>query len=456
MKKLLAFNQFVVLVSLPLLVGGCGSNDEAIDEIPVQKGPLSDIENEVVGEYSGVFPFLGLVEVTLHQDRTTTILNKETREKFTEKWRFDGRKLTIGSSSWWLDHDFNFTSADSPWKKLKRKIVNKVKGDFRYSVRGNTITITKCNPRVSGELIIPTAIEGKAVTFIGDVAFKGCGSLTTITIPDGVNWIGWGAFSDCTSLTSIAIPDGVTWIREEVFSGCSSLTSITIPESVTSIEKGTFAACTKLTSITIPYNVTSIGAEAFRNCTGLTSITIGNGVTSIGERAFWGCTNLTSITIPDSVTSIGGGAFYKCSGLESITVPDSVTRIEGSVFEECTSLISVTIGNSVTRIGNLAFGDCPSLTSITIPDRVRTIGDRVFIGCTSLTSITFPDGVRTIGDSVFSGCSSLSSITFLGDRPQSSTRVLGKTTPVIYRKPDAKGWGETFRGRPVKLISEKP
>jgi hypothetical protein len=28
--------------------------------------------------------------------------------------------------------------------------------------------------------------------------------------------------------------------------------------------------------------------------------------------------------------------------------------------------------------------------------------------------------------------------------------------PTIYRKPDAEGWGDTFAGRPVKLISEKP
>jgi hypothetical protein len=26
----------------------------------------------------------------------------------------------------------------------------------------------------------------------------------------------------------------------------------------------------------------------------------------------------------------------------------------------------------------------------------------------------------------------------------------------IYRKPEAKGWGDTWDGRPVKLISEKP
>jgi len=38
----------------------------------------------------------------------------------------------------------------------------------------------------------------------------------------------------------------------------------------------------------------------------------------------------------------------------------------------------------------------------------------------------------------------------------SSSRVFTKATPTIYRKPEAKGWGDTFAGRPVKLISEKP
>ena len=30
-----------------------------------------------------------------------------------------------------------------------------------------------------------------------------------------------------------------------------------------------------------------------------------------------------------------------------------------------------------------------------------------------------------------------------------------KSSPTIYREADAKGWGDTFAGRPVKLITEK-
>jgi len=57
---------------------------------------------------------------------------------------------------------------------------------------------------------------------------------------------------------------------------------------------------------------------------------------------------------------------------------------------------------------------------------------------------------------VFAGCGSLTAVTFLGDAPKAGREVFKYATPTIYRKPEAKGWGETFGGRPVKLISEKP
>jgi hypothetical protein len=88
--------------------------------------------------------------------------------------------------------------------------------NLEYKIEGDTVTITGYNKEVSGELIIPSVIEGNPVTSIGRSAFS-YQSLTSITIPDSVNSIGESAFSTCTSLTSITIPDGVTSIGVRAF-----------------------------------------------------------------------------------------------------------------------------------------------------------------------------------------------------------------------------------------------
>ncbi len=96
---------------------------------------------------------------------------------------------------------------------------------------------------------VKSAVIADGVTSIGQYAFQGCESLTSVTIPDSVTSIGEGAFSNCTSLTSVTIPDSVTSIGGNAFDGCSSLTSVTIPDSVTSINNGAFYDCTSLTDV---------------------------------------------------------------------------------------------------------------------------------------------------------------------------------------------------------------
>ena len=235
-----------------------------------------------------------------------------------------------------------------------------------YSIVGDT---TNYKSLISHPSIVKNVILCNSVVSIGEEAFDGCISLTSVYIPESVTSIGDSAFYECTSLTSVYIPESVTSI-EGAFYGCSSLTSVYIPEGVTTIGSGILGECTSLTSVHIP-----------------------EGVTSIGNGAFYGCSSLTSVYIPEGVTTIEDGAFKNCSSLTSVHIPEGVTTIGDTtydgVFENCSSLTSIYIPRSVTSIGRNAFKDCSSLTSIDIPEGVTTIDDGTFNNCTSLSSISF-------------------------------------------------------------------
>ncbi len=247
-------------------------------------------------------------------------------------------------------------------------------GDYSYKVLDKgTIEITRYTGTAT-VVNIPSRINGRRVTSIGDDTFHSCGHVVNITIPNSVTNIGRGAFYDCGNLNNLTIPDGVTSIGDDTFFSCRNLINITIPDGVTSIGDNAFRGCSSLKSITIPNGVMNIGNYAFVTCTSLISITMPNSVKSIGESAFFYCNSLMNITIPDSVTSINDWTFFGCESLKSITIPNSVTSIGKCAFENCTNLAIMTIPYSVTSIDNSAFRGCNS--SLTIKGNTNSEAER--------------------------------------------------------------------------------
>lgn len=275
----------------------------------------------------------------------------------------------------------------------------------------------------SGDITIPATVTYDdtiyAVINISHYAFRGCTSLTSISLPSTVTSISNGGFWGCTSLTSISIPEDLFYIGDAAFYDCSSLTSISIPrKGTTYIHESAFLRCTSLTSISVdpanPTYSTHDGALFIKDQSTLICCPCGKG----------------SINLPSTVTTIGEHAFDDCATLTSITVdptnPD-YSSIDGVLFNKDQSTLiicprgkqsSYIVPSTVTTVGNTAFYYCTSLTSISLPEGLTTISFAAFSFCSSLTSITLPKGLTSIGDFAFWRCTALTSITNLSTTPQ--------------------------------------
>ena len=319
-----------------------------------------------------------------------------------------------------------FTANTAEGVKMTYKVISAA--DKTCQV-GNGI-ISSVSNGTTGQLTIPSTVDGYTVISIGDYAFLNCRKLSNVIIPNSVTGIGEGSFQNCVSLSSVVIPSSVSTINASSFQNCYKITSIIVETGNSTfdsrdncnavITKGSNILVVGCQNTIIPNSVTSIADRAFYGRTDLTNITIPNSVTSIGERTFANCSSLRTMVveqgnivydsrnncnaiietatntlisgcsnteIPNGITHIGKYAFLYCTSLTSITIPNSVTNIEDDAFMYCSGLTSVTIPNSVTSIGANAFRDCSSLASVTIPNSVTSIGLFAFCDCTGLNSI---------------------------------------------------------------------
>lgn len=198
------------------------------------------------------------------------------------------------------------------------------------------------------------------VTGLDGVYFDANESVTSITLPDGLETIGDECFKSM-SIEEIKIPESVTSIGKKAFYYCQKLKNVNIPAKISVIPEEAFYFCTSLQSIELPEGLTEIGECAFE-MSGLSAVNFPSTLEQISQNAF-GKTNIESVVLPESLTSIGQFAFYSCEKMKSVNIPGKVYGIHISTFNGCSNLSEVTIGAGVGSIEPGAFGNCSKLQS---------------------------------------------------------------------------------------------
>ena len=296
----------------------------------------------------------------------------------------------------------------------------------------------------TGKLIIPDSVR-----VIGSYAFGNCKGFTgNLCLPNNLTDIGREAFSNCDGFTGgLTIPDSVEYIYPEAFSGCSGLDGeLYIGTGIESIEDSVFYNCNGFTgNLNIPNNVKIIKGNAFKGCYGFSEkLDLGKGVVKIYEGAFDDCYGFTGeLHIPDSVEYLGlhkisvfypeemgwDGVFTNCNGFTSLSLGKGVKEIYPKIFENCSNISTITCdAENNIYTSKLNGNDCNAVfdkdakklvlgcVNTHIPEGTLTIGRYAFGACKNLTGdLTLPNSIETIESMAFCQNKGLTGTLVLGD-----------------------------------------
>ena len=223
---------------------------------------------------------------------------------------------------------------------------------------------------------------------------------TTVTIPSTVTYQG--------------VTYSVTGLGGVYLNANNTVTSITLPDGLETIGNGCFEKMS-IEEIKIPESVKSIGESAFYSCKKLRSVNIPSKNSEIPDFAFYNCSSLQTIELPEGLTEIGKYAFCK-SGLSEVKLPSKLETISNYAFAE-TKVESIILPESLTCLSLSAFKDCNILTSVVIPSKVKTIAQDAFYSCTNLSQVTIGAGVTSLDYNAFYSCSKLSTLTCYAQNP---------------------------------------
>lgn len=305
--------------------------------------------------------------------------------------------------------------------------------DFK-KLDDDTYEIIDYNISCGTDVNVPSLIDGKVVSSIGENAFHSKG-ITSVTIYYGIKEIKNGAFQENSSLKEMRVSSTVTKIGDHAFYKCG-LKKVVFPDGLEEIGKYSFAN-NEISEVHFSSTLKKIGSNAFLN-NKLTEVEFNSSVTVSGgafsnnqlsESAgiiyaynddgtadyskivgYGG--ESKNVVIPQTKNGVQlkiiGASAFSNSKLESVVIPEGVIEIQSSAFYD-NKLKTITFPSTLKKIYTTAFRK-NYLTEINIPSSVTTIGAGAFSNnCLPLNSPS--SFIYAVGDesTIVSGASGRSS-----------------------------------------------
>ncbi len=250
------------------------------------------------------------------------------------------------------------------------------------------------------EVILPASLG------ICDYAFKGCTTLRKATFAEGTEEVSPCILGYAPSLETVVFPDTVTYIGQSAFRGCTSLSEITLPPALEQMGGYAFSG-TSLKELTLPASLVESKSEngPFEDCDRLRKVTFEDGMETIPARILKGAHCLSEVAVPDSVTGVGESAFENCVSLKEFPFREGLTYLGPCAFAgtAITELVfPLSLAENVSK-SKSAFAGCDTLRKVTFADGIEDIPIDCMSGTRGLREAVIPESVTVICDRAFSG-----------------------------------------------------
>lgn len=219
----------------------------------------------------------------------------------------------------------------------------------------NNLTVQEGNPYFK---IVDGALYSKDMTRL--YYYPYLTSERYVNLPDGLINIDSSAFKGNVKVIGIKVPDSVRFVGDATFSE-TTITSISLPKGVERIGDMCFAGCKTLKKVTVPITLKSVGMSAFKDCMSITDVYYGGSkltwqkvkVDPICNEGFANAKYHYAITIPTKVSlSYTSTTIYvKASKKLNVKVTDPVGK---TTYKS--SNIAVAMVNSVGKVTALKKG----------------------------------------------------------------------------------------------------